>query len=241
MKYPIPPFQAPTPQDFHFSPAVVHAAQLVVPDAVYQRYRKRVLLDFNLRRQVNLKNLMITLLRQKDFVGAYFHPSPAALEQMFIEPAGQQDASAYLERIELNDWPYQLAMRLAYRSSALPGLSSLDHELVRVAAFIAPAGLLRLWDVVERGGECPLAYMNSRYGHAYSRYALELMSNAALKQFELFDPGTAEVFGQLLIHREPSSNATERVHAQIQRLGAALAWCQVLCREALTQRASMRA
>ncbi len=237
----IPPFQVPIPQDFRFSTAVVNAAQLVVPDAIYMKYRRRVMLELNLQRHATLKTLMVRLLSHKDFVGAYFHPPPAAVEQLLIEPAGRHDCSADLEHIELNDWPYKIAMRLSHRSLSLPGMSHLDHELSRVAAFIAPAGLLRMWDVLERGGQRPMAFMNSRYGHAYSRYALELMSKAAFKEFELLDPGVAEVLGQILLHREPSGHASERIHAQIQRVGASLAWCQVQCREALTQRSSMRA
>jgi hypothetical protein len=237
---PPPPFEVPAPQDFRFSEAAIEASRFQVPDAVYVKYRRRVLNEFGLRSDRGLKGLLRQLVSNNVFLSAYFHPTATTIEQLSRDPTGQNPDNN-LGKVELSDWPYKLAIQSACRIVALPGLESNDLSLLKVSAFVAPMGLLRTWNILERSGESPMAYMNSRYGYAYDRYLRSLTINSDLKLLEMYNADAAGVMRQLLVEPAPSEKTSAHCSAQMLRLGAALAWVQVWHRESLTKRASMKA
>jgi hypothetical protein len=226
--------------EFEVAIGAIEASRFQVPDAVYQKYRRRVLNEFGLRDEPGLKSLLRQLVMNNNFMSAYFHLTATAIEKLRQNLIGQIPDKS-LVQVELADWPFKLAMQAATRTMSIPGLEIDDLCLARVAAFIAPIGLLRTWNILERCGDSPLAYMNSRYGYAFNRYWRSLAIRPDLKILEMYNSEAANVMHKLLVEAAPSEEKYNHGGTQIHRIGAALALVQVWHRETLMKRALMMA
>lgn len=231
----------PPPLDFSITPGIRSAAQFTVPAAVYTKYRDRVLTDLKLRKTDHLLEFMGLLMAEPEFPAAYFHPTPEVLRWGGGgDGRGQSTLYSDPDAVKLDGWAYELAMRHAHRVSQCPELSGSDQDLARVAAFIYPSGLLRMWDIVRRGGGDPHNYADTAYGGNHNRYLRGVLVHTVLKQFALHNPIPGQVLGCVLDERWKPWSYLPDIQARVARVGAGVISSQIGLRQDLKNHPSVR-